>query len=163
MLSAKGWTVNFGDMASYYKSSLFLSIAAAFLLALGRNFPMEKWLVVAVYGAAAGVLSLIAFVYAGYYGIYHIAFAAGDMLPVVQTSWKEVEGFLLQYAGMGRIAAVVWGFLVYWAGCVALAWYGMRGRGCSRVAAVEDAFASGAHGDLAHTGERSAEGGFSFL
>lgn len=124
---------------------------------------MGKWLVVAVYGAAAGVLSLIAFVYAGDYGIYHIAFAAGDMLPVVQTSWKEVEGFLLQYAGMGRIAAVVWGFLVYWAGCVALAWYGMRGRGCSRVAAVEDAFASGAHGDLAHTGERSAEGGLSFL
>lgn len=48
---------------------------------------MGKWLVVAVYGAAAGVLSLIAFVYAGYYGIYHIAFATGDMLPVVQTSW----------------------------------------------------------------------------
>lgn len=100
MLSAKGWTVNFGDMASYYKSSLFLSIAAAFLFALWRHFPMGKWLAVAVYGAAAGVLSLIAFVHAGYYGIYHIAFAAGDMLPVVQTSWKEAEGFLLQYAGM---------------------------------------------------------------
>lgn len=127
MLSAKGCTVNFGDVASYYKSSLFLSIAAAFLLALGRHFPMGKWLVVAVYGAATGVLSLIAFVHAGYYGIYHIAFAAGDMLPVVQTSWKEAEGFLLQYAGMGRIAAVILGFLVYWAGCVALAWYGMRG------------------------------------
>lgn len=162
MLSAKGWTVNFGDMASYYKSSLFLSIAAAFLFALWRHFPMGKWLAVAVYGAATGVLSLIAFVHAGYYGIYHIAFAAGDMLPVVQTSWEEAEGFLLQYAGMGTIAAVVLGFLVYWAGCVALAWYGMRG-GCSRVAAVEDAFTSGAHGDLDHTGERSAEGGSSFL
>ena len=111
MLSAKGCTVNFGDMASYYKSSLFLRIAAAFLFALGRHFPMGKWLVVAEYGAATGVLSLIAFVHAGYY---------------------------------------------------ALAWYGMRG-GCSRVAAVEDAFTSGAHGDLDHTGERSAEGGFSFL
>lgn len=128
VLSAKGWTVNFGDMASYYKSSLFLSIAAAFLLALGRHFPKGRWLAVAVYGTAAGVLSLIAFVYAGYYGIYHIAFAAGDMLPVVQTSWKEAEGFLLQYAGMGRIAAAVLGFLVYWAVCGELASYGMKGR-----------------------------------
>lgn len=46
--------------------------------------------------------------------------------------------------------------------CAGLVWH-EGGRGCSRVAAVEDAFASGAHGDLAHTGERSAEGGFSFL
>lgn len=121
---------------------------------------MGKWLVVSVYGAVTGVLSLIAFVHAGYYGIYHIGFAAGDMLPVVQTSWKEAEGFLLQYAGMGRIAAVILGFLVYWAGCVALAWYGMRG---ARMFPRGRGGSSGAHGDLAHTGERSAEGGFSFL
>ena len=84
---------------------------------------MGKWLVVAVYGAAAGVLSLIAFVYAGYYGIYHIAFATGDMLPVVQTSWKEVEGFLLQYAGMGRIQR--WSGGSWCTGQDALRWLGM--------------------------------------
>lgn len=128
VFSAKGWTVNFGDIASYYKSALFTGIGMAFLFALGKRYSCVKWMAVIGYVIVASVFSLIALVYAGYYTIFHIAFAAGDMLPIVQTSWREAEGFLLLHANMGTLLAVVLGFLLYLVGCGAVAWYGMSGR-----------------------------------
>ena len=127
VLSAKGWTVNFGDIASYYKCALFTGVGMAFLFALGKRYSCVKWMAVIGYVGVAGVFSLIALVYAGYYTIFHIAFAAGDMLPIVQTSWREAEGFLLLHADMGTLVAVVLGFLLYLVGCGAVAWYSMKG------------------------------------
>lgn len=128
VLSAKGWTVNFGDIASYYKSALFTGIGMAFLFALGKRYSYVKWMAVIGYVVVACVFSLIALVYVGYYTIFHIAFAAGDMLPIVQTSWREAEGFLLLHAHMGTLLAVILGFFLYLVGCGALVWYSMSGR-----------------------------------
>lgn len=126
VLSAKDWTVNFGDIASYYKSAFFTGLAMTFLFALGKRFVWVKWFAVVIYGVVAGIYSLIAFVYAGYYRIYHIAFAAGDMLPIVQTSWQEAKGFLLMHGNPAVLGAVGIGLLLYLAGCGVLAWYSMK-------------------------------------
>ena len=128
VLSAKGWAVNFGDVADYYKSALFTGVLTAFLFTLGRRYPKLKWPIGMVYTVVSMFFSLVAFAYVGYYSIFHIAFAAGDMLPVVQTSWTEAKGFLLLHGSVGLLLAIVIGLGVYVVGCGALAWHCMKGR-----------------------------------
>ncbi len=127
--SAEGWNVNFGEVVPYYKVSLFWGILSALLFSLGRRYSWLRVPVAGVYGAVTFFLSLIALSYAGYYFVFHTAFVADDMLPVVQTSFREAKGFLLLHANVFALVAAAAGLLLGFFGLCRLAWCSMGGNG----------------------------------
>ncbi len=125
--SAEGWNVNFGEIASYYKVALFWGIFSALLFSLGRRYRWLRIPAAGLYGAVTFFFSLMALSYTGYYFVFHTAFVADDMLPVVQTSFREAKGFLLLHANMFVLVVVAAGLLLGLFGLCRLAWHCMGG------------------------------------
>ncbi len=125
--SAGGWSVNFGGLSCYYLASLFWGACAAFLFFLGRRYRWLRIPVAGIYGAGTFLFVFIAFVYVGYYFIFHTAFAADDMIPVLQTTFQEAKGFFLLHADMTWIVASGVGLLLCFVALLRLAWYCMEG------------------------------------
>ncbi len=125
--SADGWTMDFDAVSQYYKAALFWGILSALLFSLGRRHRLWRLPIAAAHGIVTFLFSLIAFSYAGYYFVFHTAFVADDMLPVVQTTIREATGFLLLHG-----SAVLWlagaaALLAYGLALGALAWHAMGG------------------------------------
>ncbi len=125
--SAEGWTLDFDRAAQYYKAALFWGILSALLFSLGRRHLRWRISICGIYGAVTFFLSVIAFSYAGYYFIFHTAFAADDMIPVLQTSVREAEGFLLLHGSAALWLSVAAALLAYGLALIALAWHAMGG------------------------------------
>ncbi len=125
--SAEGWSVNFVGIACYYLAGLFWGIFTTLLFFLGRRYRLLRFPVAGLYGLVTFSGIFIAFVYTGYYFIFHTAFVADDMIPVLQTNFQEAKGFLLLHADATWIAASALGLLACLAGAIRLAWYCMAG------------------------------------
>ena len=125
--SEEGWSVNFGGISCYYLAAMYWGIFTTLLFYLGRRYTWLRLPLAGLYGLATFYSILVAFVYAGYYFIFHTAFVADDMIPVVQTNFQETKGFLLLHADVASLAIVGAGLLLCLAGALRLAWYAMDG------------------------------------
>jgi heptose-I-phosphate ethanolaminephosphotransferase len=118
------WDVDFDAAKRYLMIASMSACGLAILIHWGSRKRAARPLLALLILAVTAWFSLAGFFYLGYFKVFHAPFAAEDMLPVVQTYWREAVGFIQTQLGTGTFALLVGFFLLYLALVGFLLWKG---------------------------------------